>query len=294
MILSFVTGAPDMTFTADVPPALIDDVKTQAPRAICEMQPTGTQTNLLVNREKPPFDDPRIRRAMGLAIDRNVFTQILSRGYDTVGAAMLPPPDGLWGAPPDFIATIAGYSADVDKRRQEARTIMTELGFSRDKPLRIKIATRNLPVYRDPAVILADQLAQVFIAGELDVVDSGVWYARLARKDFSVGLNVQGVPVDDPDVVFYEGYSCNAERNYTNYCSPEIEKMFHAQSMMADRDQRRRLVWEIDKKLQEDGARPVIAHNKAATCWYPQVKGLNLPVNTIYNHWRFEDIWLDR
>jgi peptide/nickel transport system substrate-binding protein len=53
-------------------------------------------------------------------------------------------------------------------------------------------------------------------------------------------------------------------------------------------------VWEIDKKLQEDGARPVIQHDWGATCWRPEVKGLNLAVNTIYNHWRFEDVRIDR
>jgi peptide/nickel transport system substrate-binding protein len=63
---------------------------------------------------------------------------------------------------------------------------------------------------------------------------------------------------------------------------------------MMDIEARKKLVWEIDKKLQEDGARPVIQHDWAATCWRPEVKGLNLAVNTIYNHWRFEDVWIDR
>jgi peptide/nickel transport system substrate-binding protein len=116
----------------------------------------------------------------------------------------------------------------------------------------------------------------------------------MARKDFSVGMNVQGVGIDDPDVVFYETFSCGSERNYTNYCSPEIEKLFDQQSRMTDASARKKLVWEIDKKLQEDGARPVIQHDWGATCWRPEVKGVSLAVNTIYNHWRFEDVWLDR
>jgi peptide/nickel transport system substrate-binding protein len=53
-------------------------------------------------------------------------------------------------------------------------------------------------------------------------------------------------------------------------------------------------VWEIDRKLQEDGARPVVYQSQGGTCWWPQVKGLKLAVNSIYNHWRFEDVWLDR
>ena len=66
------------------------------------------------------------------------------------------------------------------------------------------------------------------------------------------------------------------------------------QSMQADQQKRRKLVWEIDKKLQEDGARPIIFHELRATCTQPQVKGLTLMVNSIYNGWRMEDVWLDK
>jgi peptide/nickel transport system substrate-binding protein len=64
--------------------------------------------------------------------------------------------------------------------------------------------------------------------------------------------------------------------------------------MEPDPEKRKHLVWQIDRKLQEDGARPMIYHNRAATCWYPQVKGLTIMVNSIYNGSRWEDIWLDR
>src|SRR5215471_12556037 len=67
-----------------------------------------------------------------------------------------------------------------------------------------------------------------------------------------------------------------------------------AKSETADRDKRPRLVWDIDKQLQEDGARPIICHTRAATCMQPQVKGLTIMVNSQYNGWRMEDVWLDR
>jgi peptide/nickel transport system substrate-binding protein len=38
----------------------------------------------------------------------------------------------------------------------------------------------------------------------------------------------------------------------------------------------------------------VIYQTQGATCWWPHVKGLKLAVNSIYNHWRFDDVWLDR
>lgn len=293
-ILAFIAHKFDMTFTAEVSAPLLKDVQSQAPTAICEMLPTNTQANLLVNREKPPFDNAIVRRALGLSIDRKAFVEIVTDGAADVGGAMLPSPAGIWGMSPEFLQTVAGYAPDVEKSREEGRKLMKGLGYGPDNPLRIKVSTRNIAAYRDPAVILIDHLKHVYIQGELEPLDTPVWYARMARKDYSVGMNVQGIGIDDPDVVFYETYACGSERNYTNYCNPELEKLFAEQSAMSDQAKRRALVWEIDKRLQEDGARPVIYHGRGATCWYPDVKGVKMAVNTIYNHWRFEDVWLDR
>ncbi len=293
-LLAFVANQYDLTFTADIAAPQLKDLKTQAPWAVCEMLPTNTQGNLLVNRDKPPFDNADVRKAMVLAIDRNAFTEIIGQGTNRQGGAMLPPPEGLWGMPPEFLATVAGYGADHEKQRAEGRKMMAALGYGPDKPLKIKVTTRNIPAYRDQAVILIDHLKQVYIQAELEPLETAVWYNRLLKKDYTVGMNIQGVGIDDSDVVFYETYSCGSERNYTNYCNPETEKLFDQQSRMTDIEARKKLVWEIDKKLQEDGARPVIQHDQGATCWRPEVKGVKLAVNTIYNHWRFEDVWLDR
>jgi peptide/nickel transport system substrate-binding protein len=46
--------------------------------------------------------------------------------------------------------------------------------------------------------------------------------------------------------------------------------------------------------LQEDGARPILFHNRFATCWQPPVKGLTIMVNSLFNGWRMEDVWLEK
>ena len=123
------------------------------------------------------------------------------------------------------------------------------LGYGPDKRLAVKVSTRNIPTYRDPAVILIDQLKEIYIDGELDVVDTAQWFPKVARKDYTVGLNLTGNGVDDPDQTFYENYACGSERNYTGYCNPEIDKLFDQQSAETDVEKRKKLVWEIDKKL---------------------------------------------
>jgi peptide/nickel transport system substrate-binding protein len=293
-ILAFAAGKFDLTFPYEVTIPLMKDVQSQAPQAVCDLTPTNASTNLLLNREGPPFDNPELRRALALALDRKSFIDILAEGQGDIGGAMQPPPAGVWGMPADVLATIPGYAPDVAKNRAEAREIMAKLGYGPDKRLAIKVAARNIPAYRDPAIILIDQLKEIWIDGELDPIETANWFPKLARKDYQIGLNNTGSGVDDPDQQFFENYGCGSERNYTGYCNQELEARFVEQSETADREKRRRLVWEIDKKLQEDGARPIIYHTRAATCMQPQLKGLTIMVNSQYNGWRMEDVWLDR
>ena len=293
-ILAFVAGKFDMTFPTEVTVPLMREVKSQDPKAICELKQSNVANNVIINRDAPPFDNAELRRAMALALDRKAFADILAEGQADIGGSMLPAPEGVWGMPPEMLAAIPGYGPDVEKNRTEARAIMTKLGYGPDKPLRIKVSTRNIAVYRDPAVILIDQLKPIYIDAELDVVDTAQWFPKVARKDYALGLNLTGNAVDDPDQTFYENYSCGSERNYTHYCNKDLEKLFDQQSQMTDVAQRKELVWEIDKKLQEDVARPIIFHIRAGTCWHPEVKGITIMVNSSYNGYRYEDVWLDR
>ena len=187
---------------------------------------------------------------------------------------MLPPPEGLWGMPPEMLQTVPGYGPDVAKNRAEARKIMEKLGYGPDKRLRGQGLD---PQCRDLSRSGGDPDRPA--KGDLyrrraRTVETANWHTKVTRKDYAVALNATGSGVDDPDQQFYENYACGSARNYSGYCNTELDKKFDEQSMMTDQEKRKKLVWEIDKKLQEDGARPIIFHNIGATCMQPQVKGL--------------------
>ena len=290
--LAFVGGKGDLINGVTIPQ--VKDVKNQAPQAICEIVTSNTPRNLLVNRDKPPFDNPEIRRAMSLTLDRKAFIDTLYQGQGMIGGAMLPPPDGLWGMPEDQLRALPGYSPDIARNRAEAQQLMRKAGYGPDNPLKIQVSTRNTSYYREPAVLLIDQLKQIYIDADLDPLDTTQWYPKLMRKDYNVGLNITEAEVDDPDPAFYENYVCGAQRNYTGYCNREVDRLVEEQSQQTDPGVRKRLVWEIEQKLIDDDARPIVFYGRIATCWQPEVKGLTNMVNSIYNGSRFEDLWLDR
>src|SRR5207244_5246221 len=84
-ILAFIAGKFDMTFPTEVTIPLLKDVQSQAPKAVCELAPTNVSTNLIVNRETPPFDNAEMRRAMALAIELKAFVELLSDGTHDIG-----------------------------------------------------------------------------------------------------------------------------------------------------------------------------------------------------------------
>ncbi len=291
--LAFTAGTFDMTFPYSLTVALKKNIESQMPNAICEFNPGSINRNLIVNRDKPPFDDPNLRQAMALSVDRKAFVDIISEGQGEIGGAMQPAPGGIWGMPPEMLKELPGYDPDVQKNRTQARQIMEKLGYGPDKRLPIKVTTRDLPYFRDPAVILIDHLKEVYIDGVLETVDTTNWLPKVMRKDYTVGLNLAGSG-PDPDQNLYLLYGCHGDLNYNGYCSAETDKLIEQQSIEADTDRRKQLVWTIERKLAEDGARPIIFYSRGATCWQPYVKGLTIMVNSIFNGNRREDVWLDK
>ena len=192
-----------------------------------------------------------------------------------------------------MLRDLPGFDPDVAKSRAQARKIMESKGYGPTKMIKLKLSSRNLPTYRDASVILISQLKEIYIDAELQVVETALWVPKLIRRDYQFGLSQVGNGVDDPDQNYFENYACGS-RTYMDYCNKDIDAMIAAQSAERDQDKRKKIAWEIDRKLTSEAVRPMMYYMRGGTCWRPEVKNLTLMVNSIYNGWRMEDVWLDR
>jgi peptide/nickel transport system substrate-binding protein len=171
---------------------------------------------------------------------------------------------------------------------------MEGLGYGPSNKLKFKVTTRDFTAFKDPAVILVDQLNQIHFETELEIVESSVWFGRAQRQDYGIALNLTGAGLDDPDSMLMENFACNSENNFSKYCNPEVDKLLIEQSSERDVAKRKEIVWKIERILVDDVARPVVYHGNAAQCRHPYVKGHVRQVNSIYNNWRLDHIWFEK
>jgi peptide/nickel transport system substrate-binding protein len=270
-----------------------ENAKNGAPKLVIGEADSNVNDNVLVNFKKAPFNDVRVRRAINLALDRKAYLVGPRQGAATFGGALLPKPAGVWGLPPADVAKLPGLG-DPKQQKAQAKKLLAEAGFTASNPMKLTVSTRALAIYVDTASWMVDQLGQIGVEATLEQIETGVWHPKMTRLEYQVALNLTGVGVDDPDAQLFENYHCGSQRNFSGYCSEEIDRMMVEQSHTLDRAKRLKLVNEIDRKLQADGARPILGWGKQYAVSWPHVKNFPQHENSIYNVSRLQDVWLDK
>jgi peptide/nickel transport system substrate-binding protein len=270
-----------------------ETAKKGKPQLVLLENDSNVNDNVLVNFKKAPFTDIRVRRAFNLALDRKSYLVGPRQGGASFGGALLPKPAGVWGLPAAEIATLPGMG-DAARQKTEAKKLLADAGFGPSRPLKVTVSTRALAIYVDTASWMVDQLRQVGIEATLEQIETGVWHPKMTRLEYQVALNLTGIGIDDPDAQLFENYRCGSQRNFSGYCSEEIDRLMVEQSQTLDKAKRLKLVNEIDRKLQADGARPVLGWGKQYAVHWAHVKNYPQHENSIYNVSRMQDVWLDK
>src|SRR5262249_7958565 len=249
-------GRLDVSMPLEMTKVMADTVKRNAPTLVVATTAQLGNDNVVLNHKRAPFDNVTVRRAISLALDRQGYVQAVRQGGAAVGAAVTPPPFGAGGLLEKDLKGLPGYrNPAVDK--EEARKLLAAAGYGPGKPLRLELVTRSYAIYIDLASYVVDQLRQVGVEASLKQIETSAWFPALARRDYLIGANLTAAAIDDPDVYFYENYRCGTSRNYTDYCSEELDRLMEQESQELDRTKRLQLVWRIQRKLETDVARPV-------------------------------------
>jgi peptide/nickel transport system substrate-binding protein len=285
-------GQLDTACPGETSKTTMDQLKKAVPQMVFHTVAQDVTDNIIMNVKKAPFDNPKVRLAVSYAIDRRGLIQASHQGGAILGAAMLPRPYGIWGVSDKDLLALPGYGK-ADEMKARARKLLAEAGIAPDKPLKVEMGTRAIAIYVDMASYVINELKQVGIDATLKQVETAQWHPMATRGEYQIGANLTGLGTDDPDANFYENYACGSPRNYSQYCNEEVMKMFDRQSQELDPKKRLDQVVAIQKRLEQDAPRPILAQRLDYFAHWPHVKGL-VPHNNVYNFSRFQDVWRDK
>lgn len=249
--------------------------------------PAQSFGSLTINARRAPFDDPRVREALNLAIDRQANPQLLAQGAAEPGGFMTP--GGAWSLPPGDIAKLPGYGPDKAADLARARRLLADAGYPNG--FDTTITTRAGQTFENLAVVVADQIKKIGVNATLVPLETTRAFDAAGRGDFALLTWGHEFALDDPDAVYGEFYACGAPRNYFGMCPQEVDSLVQRQSREVNAAVRRRLVHELERTAVGAGIKLITHWNHRVDVWWSQVRGYR-PHAAPFNNARYREVWL--
>ena len=244
------------------------------------------------NQRRKPFDDPRVRRALSLAVDRWGGSRYLSRIaiVKSVGGVVFP--GHPLAATEEELVKLTGYGKDIKKNREEAKRLLKEAGAEN---LSFVFSNRGVDQpYKVVGTWLIDQWKKVGLNVTQQVNPSPVFYDKLRKKfdfDVSIDFNCQSVINPIADVSKFLG---SAGNNYGGYEDEVLEKIYDRLIRAEKPEEQRKIMREFESRAIGE-----MAHLAITLWWYKinphrsYVKGWKIAPSHYLNQ-HLDQVWLDQ
>ena len=236
--------------------------------------PWATVDIVIFNTTHKPFDDPRVRRALSLAIDRWGGNEALSTITFVKATGGFLRPGYEYALPEAEILKIPGYDRDIDKSRAEARRLLKEAGVEN---LTFKLHNRTVgEPYTPVGIFLIDQWKRIGVTVEHSQVETSPYFGNLVAGNFDVALYPVTVPADEVTAQ-HQSYLTNAKSpiSYSRHTDKKLDDLWERQTRTLDPVKRKALVHEFERHLLSQNYslsinwwQRIVVHHKKIKGWY--------------------------
>jgi peptide/nickel transport system substrate-binding protein len=209
---------------------------------------------IVFNCEKKPFNDPRVRRALSMALDRWEGGKTLSRIANMKEVGGLLRPGSEFSMAETELTRVAGHWKDIEASRKEARRLLREAGI----PEGFSFELKNRPPpkdYETRAIWLIDQWRQIGLNVTQKVYELGVHFKDLRSGNFEVISTAISDYMDEPDLQFIHFISADkSDSNYGRYIDRVLDNLYEKQSQTIDPVERKKLCHQFEKRVLDEMA----------------------------------------
>ena len=286
------SGRAHIQFRGFSPAQRDDIVGALGEKVTVQESPWNCGLVVAINHEKAPFHDPRVRRALSLALDRYKAAGALSKTAIVRDVAGVQVPGSPFATPPAELMKLAGYWRDIRESQSEARRLLAEAGVGDGFSAVLK--NRDIPMpYQHIGTWLVDEWRRIGLTVRHEIQDSGQYFKDLRAGNFELSTDFQCGYVVDPDLDLYKFQSRGrSDANYGRYTDPVLDDLYVRQSRTVDPDQRRRYIRAFEKRLLDDGA-----HYISTLQWHrivphsSRVRGWTITPSHYLNN-QLDTVWL--
>jgi peptide/nickel transport system substrate-binding protein len=231
--------------------------------------PVGGTVVMYANTARAPFGDVRLRKALSLAVDRNLIVDVAMYGYTRPADAT-----GLSDAYAQWKNNAIGDGGWVRLDRKLAGRLLDEAGF-RASPDGVRVGPNGAPLrmtqqtvsgwpdWARAAQVIVQDLRKVGVVVDLKTYDFGAYFDRLQRGDYELSLG--WTPEGPTPYHFYRGLMASstvrplgerAAENWNRFANKDVDALLAQFERTSDVEEQRRIVGALSRRFAEQA--PVI------------------------------------
>lgn len=232
------------------------------------------------NTTMEPFDDVRVRNALGMAIDRQFIADNILRAGEIPAYSFVPPGVADYPDTP----RISWMGVPIEERREMARALLEEAGFGPDNPLRFEYTHRNsrdnpriAPVVQQDWELIAD-----WVDVEIGQIETQIHYSNMRAGDYELGDGGWIADYNDAYNFLFLAETESVPMNYSRWSNAEYDALVERANLTVDGEERGRMLAQAEQiMLDEMPYIPIVYYvNKALV--NPSVTGWEDNISDIH------------
>jgi peptide/nickel transport system substrate-binding protein len=249
---------------------------------------------VIINAKVKPFDDPRVRRAINLALNKQgIITAFQTQ--EQIDLSRWAPHGGEFATPRDVIATLPGYRPDKTQDIADAKKLLADAGFPNGIQGVELLSASLAPHAEVMAPAIQDQLKQALnIDMKIRVSERSLLVEDQKAGRFTLVLDTPGGPLSDFSPIANTYFKTGGSQNFGGYSNPKFDDLLKRSDVETDPAKRRDLINQMQDTLDQDPPWLFIGYTDHLLMWRAYVKGLALD-KRVFSEWgRVDTAWLDK
>jgi ABC-type transport system substrate-binding protein len=221
-------------------PEAVADLKNNGKVEVL-VKPSTFQISFEINNRMKPFDDPRVRRALNLAVDKDALVKGLLRSMGSVPVGPVP-------AGAQWPLTLKAFSYSPD----EAKKLLADAGVKPGQAVEIWTTQGRYAKDKEMAEAVAGYLQAVGLAPQIKVMEWGTYSKAIEDPKKTAALYILGSSVPTLDWRLTRNFLSTSTNNYSGYKNEEVDKLLLQARAVFEDATRKDLYSQAQTKVWDD------------------------------------------